>query len=106
MTWRRVPKHLTRVYEKGILLHYESVYPLILDHEFDSNWLDYEAMFERYGEFATYREHYLEHYMWGPKTVIDYAGASYEDYSPTDRRQKVIDDLERRRRGEMLYQRG
>lgn len=106
MTWRRVPKTLRRIYVKAIVDQDRHVYPLILLHEFDSNWLDYEAMYDKYGESALYGDKYLGDIVFAPRPVIDLADHGLEDYSPAERRQKVIDDLETRRAGESIYQRG
>jgi hypothetical protein len=75
-------------------------------YEFDRNWLDYEAMFSRYGEGARYREKTLASIVWASEPFIDMGDHGDEDYSPAERRQMVIDDLETRRAGEAIYQRG
>ncbi|MBA7571566.1 hypothetical protein ES708_13331 [subsurface metagenome] len=106
MTWRRVPKTLRRIYVKGVADQDRHVYPLIMLHEFDTNWLDYEAMYDKYGESALYGEKYLGDIVFAPRPVIDLGDHGDEDYSPADRRQMVIDDLETRRAGEAIYQRG
>ncbi|GAJ04864.1 unnamed protein product [marine sediment metagenome] len=106
MTWRQVRKRLRRVYEKGVIKHWTEVYPLILDYDHDRNWLDYEAMLERYGEFATCHGKYIDDIM-NPYSAGALADMSdLESRSPADRRQIEIDDLEARRSGEMIYQRG
>ncbi|GAI39892.1 unnamed protein product, partial [marine sediment metagenome] len=92
MTWRRVPKKLKRIYEKGVVKHDELVYPLIMTYSLDENWLDYEGMLARYGEYATYQGHYIADIINGSTCYPDYAEASPEDYSAGDRRQQVIDD--------------
>jgi len=106
MTWRRVPKTLHRIYEKAIVDQYRHVYPLIMLHEFDRNWLDYETMYNKYGDSACYREKYLGSIIGAPSPFIDLADHGDEDYSPAERRQMVLDDLETRRAGEAIYQRG
>lgn len=105
MTWRRVPKKLSRIYEKAIVLHDELVYPLIMCYEFDRNWLDYEAMLARYGDNACYRDRYLVDIMRQPTQAMVFSESGPEDYTPAERRQVVIDDLKARRAGELIYQR-
>ena len=105
MVWRRVPKKLHRVYEKAIVKHDELVYPLIMKYSLDENWIDYEAMLERYGDYATYRDKYLEDIMNRSTTYRDYAEASLEDYTPSAMRQRISEDVEARRAGELIYQR-
>ena len=106
MTWRRVPKTLHRIYEKGVVDMYRRVYPLIMLHEFDRNWLDYEAMYTKYGESACYGDKYLGSIINQPSPFIDLGDHGDEDYSPAERRQMVLDDLDQRRAGESIYQRG
>jgi len=106
MTWRRVPKTLHRIYEKAVVGLDQHVHPLIMLYEFDRNWLDYEAMCERYGESARYREKSLASIVWASEPFIDLADHGLEDYSPAERQQMILDDLEIRRAGEAIYQRG
>ncbi|GAI96764.1 unnamed protein product, partial [marine sediment metagenome] len=67
---------------------------------------DHEAMLDRYGIYATYRGKYLDDIMKRTTTLFDYAEGSDEDYRPSERRQRIIEDVEARRAGEMIYQRG
>jgi len=106
MTWRRVPKTLHRIYEKGVVGQDNSVYPPIMLHELDRNWLDYEVMYDKYGDTATHRGKYLGDIIYAPKPVIDLADHGDEDYSLADRQQMMQDDLDTRRAGEAIYQRG
>ncbi|MBA7592011.1 hypothetical protein ES708_34182 [subsurface metagenome] len=106
VTWRRVPKKLSRLYEKGIVEFDEHVYPLIMLYSVGENWLDFEAMLDVYGTSATYRGRYLDDIMKRTLTVRDFAETSLEDYSPADRQQRAADNLAARRAGEMIYQRG
>ncbi|GAJ13847.1 unnamed protein product, partial [marine sediment metagenome] len=71
MTWRRVPKTLRRIYIKAIVGLDKEVKPLIMLHEFDTNWLDYEAMYDKYGESACYGEKYLGDIIFKPSPFID-----------------------------------
>ncbi|MBA7642100.1 hypothetical protein ES703_49786 [subsurface metagenome] len=104
MTWKRVPKKLTRLYEKGIVTHDTKVSPILMMHDFDTNWLDYENMSMLYGEYATHRGKYLDDIM-NSTRVVDVSDVTHlEDYYPADQRQKVIDDQDARRAGKMIYQ--
>ncbi len=106
MTWHRVPKKLSRIYEKAIVTHDELISPLIMKYTLGENWLDYEAMREQYGKYATHRDRYLDDIMRRTSVSNDFDEGSLEDYSLEAQRQMVIDDVEARRRGEMIYQRG
>ena len=105
MTWKRVPKKLHRIYEKGIVVNDQGVFPLILKYDFDSNWLDYEAMLDEYGSDATHRGRYLEALMRGRQFDVTAGADVWGDYSPADRIAAQIDNLEARRTGTMVYQR-
>lgn len=106
MVWRKVPKKLRRLYEKGIVVHDTEVYPLILDYAFETNWTDYRAMREKYGEYATYRGKYLDDIMKWTTSECETPESSLEDYSPDDRLAIKGDLQEQRRAGTMIYQRG
>ncbi|GAJ01815.1 unnamed protein product [marine sediment metagenome] len=75
-------------------------------HDFNTNWLDYEAMLEQYGVYATYKGKWLEHIMHLSDVVLGGEVDDWLSYRPEERRQIAIDDQEARRAGEMIYQRG
>lgn len=106
MTWRRVPKTLRRIYEKGILDEYECIHPLIMLHSFETNWLDYEMMHDQYGEYASYNGRWLDDIRRLTEVVMAGEVNDLLDYRPEERAQIVTDDQEARRAGEMIYQRG
>ncbi|GAI76922.1 unnamed protein product, partial [marine sediment metagenome] len=82
MTWHRVPKKLTRIYEKAIVTHDEFISPLIMKYTLGENWLDYEAMREQYGKYATHRDRYLDDIMRRTSVSNDFDEGSLEDYIP------------------------
>jgi len=105
MTWSRVPKKLHRIYEKGVVIHQTDVHPLIMTYSLDANWLDYERMIELYGDYASIGDKYIDAVMHFTEVYTTQAAGGDQDYRPSDKMQKIIDNIEARRRGEMIYQR-
>ncbi|GAI96665.1 unnamed protein product, partial [marine sediment metagenome] len=98
-------KHLRRVYTKGIVVDDGDIKPLIMMTFAGDNWLDYEAMLKLYGDYATYCGRYLEQNMRLTSYKRDSSETGASDYQPADRRQKALENLDARRRGDMIYQR-
>ena len=104
--WKRTLKNLTRLYNKGIVLSDRRVMPLIMSTLYGENLIDFEALKEAYGEFALFKDRYLDEYMGYSYVISEENPRLMLDYSPADRRAVEIDDQEKRRAGEMIYQRG
>ena len=94
MTWRRVPKMLHRIYEKGVVCENGRVAPLILFHQNGKNYPDYKAMFKCYGEAATYRGITLRYIMRARQLAIETGAFALEGYSPAELQLPLFDDLE------------
>ncbi|GAH70759.1 unnamed protein product, partial [marine sediment metagenome] len=103
---KKVIKHLSRIYNKGIVLPDGQVKPLILDYEHETNWLAWDTMLEHYGHLGTYKGEFINR--------VRTKGFNYQgkvkplnlSYSSADRRQQRIDEQDARRAGDMIYQRG
>ncbi|GAH47231.1 unnamed protein product, partial [marine sediment metagenome] len=106
MTWRKVTKHLKRLYEKGIRSSEGDIQPLIMLYSVDDNWLDFKAMVERYGETALYRDKWLDSYLGSSFTTDNAFIGVKEDLRPVDRMAIAYERQLARHNGEMIYQRG
>ena len=106
MTWKRVPKRLQRQYQKAVIKYGKHVYPLIMREYDGENTLDVDAMLDHYGADAMYRGQWLDD-LTRMVTTTDGPKLNYDDDRPAaDGYQKIIENLDARRRGEMLYQQG
>lgn len=104
--WRRVQKHLNRRYLKGVTLSEGKVEPLIMLISMGKTWLNQEKMLQEYGGLARLGNKYLAQLMTPRGWDIPLPGDPMADYRPQDRYAAEFDDLDKRRRGEMIYQRG
>lgn len=104
--WRKMQKHLKRDYKKGITMSDGSVTPLILLVSEGYNWLDEEKMLEVYGELAHYGKKYLDELTKPKDFFVKTTGEPMADYSHQDKLAAKSEDLDKRRSGEMPYQRG
>jgi len=106
VVWARTPKHLKRLYNKGIVMSTNRVMPLIMMHDFNENWLDYEKMREVYGEYALFKDRSIDELMGLKFAKDDELPAAMLDYSLADRLIMAEEKRNKRREGNMIYQRG
>jgi len=104
--WRTVRKHIENTYNKGVVLADHNVKPLLLLHEFDTNFIDFEAMLDRYGEFATYRDKFIDQYIGYTSMVYGQGVDALGDWSRDDRLAIAESTQLAKQRGELIYQRG
>ena len=106
VVWKRTPKHLKRLYNKGIVMSTNRVMPLIMMYGQNENWLDYEKMSEVYGEYALFKDKYLDEIMGLRYARDDDNPRAMLDYSLADRLIAKEEKRNERRAGNMIYQRG
>ena len=106
VVWKRTLKTLTRLYNKGIVMLNSRVNPLIMMHNDNENWLDFERMREVYGEYALFKDKYLDEMMGLKYVKDDDLPAAMLDYSLADKLIAKEEKRDQRRAGNMIYQRG
>lgn len=104
--WKEVVKELSRKYGKGIITADGSVKPLILDIYRGNNILSFSQMIDAYGANAVFDDQELL-----PETTGRYLdpmmrSSREADMSLSDRSLLDNEKLDKRRDGEMIYQRG
>ncbi|GAI94796.1 unnamed protein product, partial [marine sediment metagenome] len=104
--WVKTLKNLTRLYNKGIIMSTSRVMPLIMVTLDNQSYLDFEKMREVYGEYALYKDRYLDEIMGLKYARDDDLPAAMLDYSLADRLIAKEEKRNARREGNMIYQRG
>ncbi|GAI60554.1 unnamed protein product [marine sediment metagenome] len=84
----------------------QRVKPLIMMSFNKENWLDFEKMREVYGEYALFKDKYLDEIMGLRYARDDEVPAAMLDYSKADRLIAAEEKRDARREGNMIYQRG
>ena len=106
VVWKKTIKHLKRLYNKGIVLENHRVMPLIMKTFDEATWINYEKMREVYGEWAQFKDNYLDEIMGLRYTMDDENPKAMLDYSKADRLADRMEKRDARLAGNMIYQRG
>lgn len=106
VVWVRTLKNLTRLYDKGIIMSSQRVMPLIMAASDSQSYLDFEKMRDVYGEYALYKDRYLDEIMGLRYEPVGDLPSAMLDYSLADRLIAKEEKRDARRAGNMIYQRG